>query len=392
MAIKLVLTQIMKNEAHVAERMLNSIKPIVDGICVIDTGSTDNSIEIVEKWGKDNGIETHVFSRPFDNFEACRNFSFEKAREVFLSKNDGHTYYNFWIDFDEILEIAPNFNKQKIDKDLYMFNTFINTMKYTRNELCRLDKAFRFYGPVHEYIVSDDPNITTGLMDGLTVRVNMDGGSWKEGNIANKYKKHTDMLEDYINNKDRNSRWVFYTAQSYHDSASIPNNKTENDERLRRAIFYYKERVGRSDGYEEERYYSQFRIGAIMKMLEEPWYKTHQELLKAYSMDPLRGESIKLIIDYYLQVGEYNNAYLYSKFAKVNFHGKSPYPHKLLFVDEALYAWKFLEVHAAACFYTGRKEEAKTNFQELVKLTSTHAHFFTPEEVAKIKSNMQFFQ
>ena len=200
------------------------------------------------------------------------------------------------------------------------------------------------------------------------------------------------MLEDYINNKDRNSRWVFYTAQSYHDASSIQNNKTENDERLRRAIYYYKERVNRPDGYEEERYYSQFRIGTIMKMLEEPWHLTHQELLKAYAMDPLRGESIKIIIDYYLQIGEYHTAYVYSKFAKVNFHGKSPYPQKLLFVDEALYLWKFLEVHAAACFYTGRKEEAKTNFQELVKLTKSHTNQFTADEIAKINTNLQFFQ
>ncbi len=35
---KLVLTQIMKNEAHVITRMLNSIKPIVDIVCLVDTG------------------------------------------------------------------------------------------------------------------------------------------------------------------------------------------------------------------------------------------------------------------------------------------------------------------------------------------------------------------
>ena len=50
MAVKLILTQIMKNEAHVAHRMLNSIKPIIDGIVVIDTGSTDDSINVVKKW------------------------------------------------------------------------------------------------------------------------------------------------------------------------------------------------------------------------------------------------------------------------------------------------------------------------------------------------------
>ena len=170
MAVKLILTQIMKNEAHVANRMLDSIKSIVDGIVVIDTGSTDDSINIVRKWGEDNGVETHVFERPFDNFENSRNESFEKARETFLGRGDKHTYYNFWLDFDEQIEIDPKFNKKNLNKDLYMFNTYINTMKYTRNEMCRLDKEFRFYGPVHEFIIppKDDKSITSGLLDGIT--------------------------------------------------------------------------------------------------------------------------------------------------------------------------------------------------------------------------------
>lgn len=390
MAIKLVLTQIMKNESHVAKRMLDSIKGFADAICIVDTGSTDDSIEVVKKWGEDNGVETHVFEREFDDFEKSRNFSFDKAREIFLSKNDGNTYYNFWLDFDEQLIIDDSFKKSSLNKDLYMFNTYINQMKYTRNEMCRLDKPFRFYGPIHEFIICDDKSITSAILDGVKVIVKTDGGSWK-GNIAEKYHSHSQVLEKYINNDRSDPRWIFYTAQSYHDSASIPNNKEENEERLRRSLKYYTERTNRPDGYAEEIYYSQYRIGTIMKLMEEPWSITHQECLKAYAMDPLRGESIKTIIDYYLQVGEWHMAYLYTKFAKVNFHGKNPYPKRLLFVDESLYIWKFTEAHAAACFYTGRMDEAKSNFQEIINLTKTNPENFSPDDLKKIESNGKFF-
>ena len=390
MAVKLVLTQIMKNESHVITRMLDSIKEIVDGIVINDTGSTDNSIDVVKKWGSDNNVETYVIERPFDNFEESRNFAIKNTKELFLNRNDGHTYYSFWLDADEIIKVDKTFNKQKIDKDLYMFNTFIGQMKYTRNEMFKLDKPCRFYGCVHEYIVCDDQNITSGLLEGLNVYVQMDGASWK-GDISDKYKKHAAILEDYIDTKDRNARWVFYTAQSYHDSASIPDNRPENEERLRRSLKYYRERVNRSDGYEEERFYSQYRIGTIMRVLEMPWNETHQELLKSYAMDPLRGEPIKSIIDYYLSVGEWHIAYMYSKFAKINFHGKNPYPQKLLFIDSALYSWRILEVHSAACFYTGRKEEAKSTFTELVDMTKKSPELFSPEDLAKINSNAQFF-
>lgn len=392
MAVKIILTQIMKNESHVAERMLNSIKNFVDGIVVVDTGSTDNSIEIVESWGKDNGIETHVISRQFDNFENSRNHSIEKAREIFLSKNDGHTYYGVWLDFDEQLIVHPNFNKEKCNKDLYMFNTSIGAMKYTRNEFYRLDKEFKFYGPVHEFIIyAGKDQITSGLMEGVEVLVKMDGGSWKS-NISDKYKSHANILEDYINNVNRDPRWIFYTAQSWHDAASIKDNREENEERYRRALKYYQERVDRNDGYQEERYYSQLRIGSIMRSIEMPWGETMQALLKAHSMDPLRAESIKVIVDHYLSIGEWNLAYLYSKFLKVNFHGKNPYPQRLLFVDESLYKWRILESHAAACYYTGKIDEGKANYQELLELTRKSPELFLPEDMSKISANAQFFK
>lgn len=128
---KLVLTQIVKNEAHVITRMLNSIKPIVDIVCLVDTGSTDDTIEVVKNWGTQNNIETHVFERTFDNFENSRNYSIQMAREV--TKDRGNDFWGFWLDADETIEVLPSFNKNKIDKDLYMFNTYINVMKYTPN-------------------------------------------------------------------------------------------------------------------------------------------------------------------------------------------------------------------------------------------------------------------
>jgi tetratricopeptide (TPR) repeat protein len=192
--------------------------------------------------------------------------------------------------------------------------------------------------------------------------------------------------------KNKDPRWVFYTAQSWHDSASVQNNREENEERWRRAIKHYKDRVSRTDGYEEERYYSQLRVGSIMRMMEAPWEETHQELLKAYSMDPMRGESIKLIADYYLMVGEWNMAYLYTKFCKVNFHGKNPYPTRLLFIDESFYSWRILEVHAAACYYTGKIDEAKANYAELLDILKKNPKAFNPEDIAKINNNAQFFK
>jgi glycosyltransferase involved in cell wall biosynthesis len=388
---KLALNFICKDESHVIGKMLESCKTITDLIVVNDTGSTDGTQDIIRKFGEDNNIPTYVFERPFDDFEKSRNHSIQKLKEVVAELGwDANKVHGYWFDCDETLVIDPKFNKDQFVNDLYMINTFIGQMKYTRNTFFRVSKPFRWYGPIHEFIVCDDQNITSGLAENIFVDVKMTGASW-QGDIPTKYKNHAFVLEKYIDANRQDPRWIFYTAQSYHDSASIPDNREENDERLRRSMKYYKERVNRTDGYAEEIYYSQFRIGTIMRAMEEPWNLTHQELLKAYNIDPLRGESIKIIIDYYLQMNEWNMAYLYSKFGKANFHGKNPYPQRLLFVDEALYVWKFAEAHAAACFYTGRMDEAKASFSEIMQISKTNPQYFTPEDMAKIQQNAQFF-
>jgi glycosyltransferase involved in cell wall biosynthesis len=388
---KLALNFICKDESPVIQNMLESAKGIVDLIVVNDTGSTDGTQQMIKDFGEKYGIPTYVFERPFDDFENSRNHAMQKLRDVVKELNwNADQVHGFWFDCDETLVIDSKFNKAQFTKDLYMINTYIGQMKYTRNTFFKVSKPFRWYGPVHEFIVCDEQNITSGLAENIHVDVKMTGNSWM-GDIAEKYASHSYKLEAYINKNRQDPRWIFYTAQSWHDAASIKDNREENDERLRRSMKYYRERVSRTDGYAEEIYYAQYRIGTIMRILEEPWHLTHMELLKAYQIDPLRGESIKVIIDHYLQMGEWNMAYLYSKFAKTTFHGKNPYPTRLLFVDEATYVWRFAEAHAAAAFYTGRMDEAKQTYQEIVNLTKTHPQFFTPDDLNKINMNGQFF-
>ena len=388
---KLALNFICKDESHVIETMLNSAKDIVDLIVVNDTGSTDGTQQIIKDFGEKNNIPTYVFERPFDDFEKSRTYAMEKLREVVSELGwDPNKVHGFWFDCDEQLIIDPKFNKSQFTKDLYMINTYIGQMKYTRNTFFKVSKPFRWYGPVHEFIVCDDQNITSGLAENISVDVKMTGASW-QGDISKKYLSHAHKLEAYIAENRQDPRWIFYTAQSYHDSASMKDNKEENEERLRRSIKYYRERISRQDGYPEEIFYAQYRVGTIMRALDEPWNLTHQELLKAYAIDPLRAESIKVIIDYYLQMSEWHMAYMYTKFAKMNFHGKNPYPTRLLFVDEATYVWKIAEAHSAACYYTGRMDEARSTYLDIVNATKTHPHCFTPEDLQKIQINGQFF-
>ncbi len=389
---KLALHFICKNEAHVVNRMLSTCKNITDLIVVVDTGSTDNTIELIKKFGVDNNIPTYVFERPFDNFGKSRNYCMDKLRTTVAELGwDPTKTWGYFFDVDEELIVDPKFNKESLDKDLYMIHAYLNQMNYTRNTLFRISAPMKWYGPVHEFITPTQQNVSADMLKELSIKVNMDGGSWIDGNIHKKYRKHAEMLEDYINYEDRDPRWIFYTAQSYHDSSCVPNNKEENDERLRRSLKYYKERVSNPNGYHEERFYAQYRVGVISKLLDKNWSIVKDELLKSYTMDPLRAEPIKMVVDHYQQMADWHMAYIYSKFAVETFHGKNPFPQRLLFIDEGLYVWKFLEVHSTSCYYTGRTEEAKNTFQELMNIMKNNPTKFADFDKQRLESNARHF-
>ena len=45
---RICLNMIVKDEAHVIERCLASVIPHITSWCISDTGSTDNTIEVIE--------------------------------------------------------------------------------------------------------------------------------------------------------------------------------------------------------------------------------------------------------------------------------------------------------------------------------------------------------
>ena len=81
------LCMIVRNEEKVLARCLDSVRGIADEICITDTGSTDKTREIAQKYGT-------VQAFPWcDDFSAARNFLFAQARMD----------YTLWLDADDVL-------------------------------------------------------------------------------------------------------------------------------------------------------------------------------------------------------------------------------------------------------------------------------------------------
>lgn len=143
------LCMIVKDEESTLARCLESVCGLADEIIIADTGSSDKTTEIAEKY-TDN-----IFSFEWaDDFSKARNFSFSKA-----------TYeYIMWLDADDVI-LARDRQKLidwKISDDrpdilMLPYHAAIDSdgapsLTYYRERILRRDRAFKWYGAVHEAI------------------------------------------------------------------------------------------------------------------------------------------------------------------------------------------------------------------------------------------------
>lgn len=142
---------IVRNEALLLERCLNSVQGLVDEIIVVDTGSTDNTKEIALRF------DAKIYDYPWnDNFSEARNYSLAKAACDWI----------LLLDADEAL--CP----RDRDKFIHLINTcpydgchFTICNHMSRGNEYNLHQAFRllknngqyeFCGEIHEQITRKD--------------------------------------------------------------------------------------------------------------------------------------------------------------------------------------------------------------------------------------------
>ncbi len=110
---------IVKNEGHNLERCLASVQPYVDEIVIVDTGSTDNTIAIAQRYGA-----------KLDHFDWCDDFS--AARNYSLTKVTGQWILHLDAD-EELIVTDPDFRQQLYD--LPQSNPNILAFAVTRNDV-----------------------------------------------------------------------------------------------------------------------------------------------------------------------------------------------------------------------------------------------------------------
>lgn len=148
--ISISLCMIVKNEEDVIGRCLECVKDIVDEIIIVDTGSTDSTIEIVKKYTN----QIYHFNW-VDDFSKARNYAFSKASKDYI----------MWLDADDIIfeddltNLKHLKNNLDISVDMVMmkynvaFDEYNNpTLSYYRERLMSRKKNYQWISPIHEVI------------------------------------------------------------------------------------------------------------------------------------------------------------------------------------------------------------------------------------------------
>jgi len=381
---KITLNVIVKNEAPVIERMLKSVAPILDYYCIIDTGSTDGTQDIIRNFFEERQIPGRVVDHKWKNFEDARNTALKEGKKM-LTEYGVEDGVLFWIDADEQLIVEPNFNLDKFKSNIKDFdgaNVMVDYsgQNYYRMQFYNASSEWYWYGPVHEVLICDSPTRIAAI-EGLRVLVTPDGNSWTAETQQQKYEGHAKILEEYVaNDPKKDPRWLFYLAQSYRDASG--------EENLKKSLEWYEKRRDTEAGYWEERYYSALMAANIKSILKYPENEIIESFLLCGKYNPYRVEHLLPVMSYYQSKKEFDLAYIYGLRA-VQTDGKLPMPDSTLFVDKDTYIWKIFDVHSLNCWYSGRKEEGSKWFKRLIKLMEKGK---IPEQHhARIRENKKHF-
>ena len=371
------LSIIVKNEAKVIERMLNTVYPLLDYYCVVDTGSTDGTQDIVRNFFAEKGIPGEVIDHPWINFEDARN----KALQSVKGKCD----YGFWIDADEQLIIDPRSNLQILKTNLSQVDggnvmIYYGGQNYYRMQFFKTDVEWRWYGPVHEVLVCDTPT-NVAPVEGISVLVKPDGNSWTSETQQQKYEGHAKILLDYVEaDTKKDPRWIFYLAQSYRD-ANTPENQAKSLE-------WYTKRSEMTGGYWEECYFSALMAANLKSQLKYPEHEVTEAFLKCGKLNINRIEHLIPLMVHYQQKKEFDMAYIYGLRA-MQCDGKTPFPNSTLFIDQQVYTWRVFDIHSLSCYYSGRRAEGIQVFKRLLKLVEKG--IVPVEHHARIIENKKYF-
>ncbi len=333
----IALCMIVKNEAHVIRRCLESALPLIDHALIVDTGSSDGTQQVIREFLQEQSLSGQIIEEPWRDFAYNRSFALQALRETL------HIEYGLMIDADSVIEYGAGFDatkfKQDLRQDLYDVDVRLGGISYSLPLLFSNRVGFAYRGVLHEYLVVP-PDCTRAAARGLSNRHRPDGARSRN---PGKYQDDAALLENALLTEADPfliSRYTFYLAQSYKDSG-------ENEKALQ--CYLRRAQLG---FWKEEVFISLYRGGQIMEALGRTDAEIVQTYLEAYEACPTRVESLHGAIRYCRFHSKYQQGYIFGRHALALRR-----PETGLFLEEWIYSYGLLDEYAIVAYWAGYYRE-----------------------------------
>lgn len=213
---------VVRNGKKSVLRCLDALLPVVNEYVIVDTGSTDGTLELVKGWGSshpDTRIILVGVGRRFHDDDGIFDFGAAKNYAISRATCD----YVLWVDVnDEILrprEVRTAFDKivRKIPHAcITMLTEVDSSFAFPRVRIAPREYA-KFIGSIHEYMVNEAPDneIVTTRFRIRNVKSYRDIARNVKSLMKEWRKGHTQRVAFYMGNSARDMN-DFFTALDWY--------------------------------------------------------------------------------------------------------------------------------------------------------------------------------
>ena len=368
------LNMIVKNESHIITKTLENLCSYVefDAYFISDTGSTDNTMDLIRAFFKERGIPGHIEQVSWRDFGFNRTLSLQMA----FNKTD----YLFIFDADD--SIHGDFRMpSELTHDAYQLKLG-QSFVYLRTLIVNNRKRWRFVGVLHEYIACVDKEESSISIQGdYYVESGRSGSRNKD---PNKYINDASVLERGFNEEMGNGtnggggdralaeRYSFYCAQSWMDAGPAYIDKS---------IEWYL-RVLSQNNWAQEKYYSALCLGDLYNKKSDK-YNSVKYYCKTMEYDEERIEGIASVMEILRADGNHVmvNA-LYHKYKDYN-----KFPQNKLFLTTDKYHDVIEYNNSISAFYISDKRSGYDCCKTILRHNIMAYHFLT-----STYSNLMFYR
>ena len=276
----------VKNAGPQFRDMLKDNLSIIDKWTILDTGSTDETISIIEEVlvGKKEG---KLYQEPFINFRDSRNRLIDLAGD--------ECKYKLMLDDTYVVkgDLRAFLNDVRSDQYSSSFTLIITSddTKYGSNRIIKSDSGLKYIHKIHE-VITDKDNINVVIPENISY-INDRRFDYMEKRTIDRKQLDLKLLYEEVDENPNDPRAYYYLAQTY--------NILEDYDK---AFHYFMKRCEFVNaGFLQERVDAAFEAARVANFkLGKPWPECEKLYLDAFKIDETRPEPLYFIgIHYYLE-------------------------------------------------------------------------------------------